>query len=219
MIATHIESILIITGALTAIALIQFISPSQSLRMIYGETPTFTVSLVLARHWGLLTFCIGVLLIYAAFHPPLRDPAMVFGATEKVALGAGLWNPAPPVTRCLVIIHIFGIAVLYLHRSAKGPDTGPSPVVFVFRNGTASKGVLTTVPLRGRKLPLQCGSAYYRRLMFRLKQKPILDRALHDHADSPFASSRRQLIFGFAMRGTRCVGDTRPLRGRNWQAT
>lgn len=90
MIATHIESILIVTGAATAIALIQFIAPAQTLRTIYGAAPTDAVSLGLARHWGLRTFCIGALLIYAAFHPPARDSAMVFGATEKLALGAGV---------------------------------------------------------------------------------------------------------------------------------
>jgi len=31
-----------------------------------------------------------VLLIYAAFHPSVRSPAMVLGATEKIALGAGV---------------------------------------------------------------------------------------------------------------------------------
>ena len=90
MIATHIESILIITGAATAITLIQFIAPSQVLRMIYGEAPTDKIGLGLARHWGLLIFCVGVLLMYAAFHPQVRDPAMVFGATEKIALGIGV---------------------------------------------------------------------------------------------------------------------------------
>jgi len=90
MIATHIEPILIITGAATAIALIQFVAPSQVLRMICGEAPTDAISLGVARHWGLLIFCVGVLLIYAAFHPSVRDPAMVFAATEKVALGTGV---------------------------------------------------------------------------------------------------------------------------------
>jgi hypothetical protein len=42
------------------------------------------------RNWGLLIFCVGVLLIYAAFHPSVRDPAMVFAATEKAALGMGV---------------------------------------------------------------------------------------------------------------------------------
>src|SRR5215510_13491371 len=90
MIATHIEPILIITGAVTAIPLVQFIMPSQVLRMIFGETPTDAISLALARHWGMLIFCVGVLLIYAASHPSVRDPAMVFAATEKIALGAGV---------------------------------------------------------------------------------------------------------------------------------
>jgi hypothetical protein len=86
----HIEVILIITGAATAIALIQFIAPAPVLRVIFGEAPANAVSLALARHWGLLIFCVGVLLIYAAFHPSVRDPAMVFAATEKVALGVGV---------------------------------------------------------------------------------------------------------------------------------
>jgi len=58
--------------------------------MIFGETPTDAISLALARHWGLLIFCVGMLLIYAAFHPSVRDPAMIFAATEKIALGAGV---------------------------------------------------------------------------------------------------------------------------------
>src|SRR5262249_2079852 len=85
MIAVHIGPILIVIGAVTAVALIQFIAPSQVLRMIFGETSSHAISLALARHWGLLIFCVGMLLIYAAFHPSVRDPAMVFAATEKVA--------------------------------------------------------------------------------------------------------------------------------------
>ena len=90
MINMHIEAILIITGAATAIAVIQFIAPAQVLRMIFGEVPADVVSLAVARHWGLLIFCVGVLLIYAATHPSVREPAMVFAATEKIALGAGV---------------------------------------------------------------------------------------------------------------------------------
>ena len=46
MIAAHIEPILIVTGAMTAIALIQFIAPLPILRMIFGEAPTDAISLV-----------------------------------------------------------------------------------------------------------------------------------------------------------------------------
>jgi hypothetical protein len=68
----------------------QFIAPARVLRMVWGAAPQDMVSLVLARHWGLLIFLIGILLIYAAFHPAVRDPAMVVAAIEKVALGIGV---------------------------------------------------------------------------------------------------------------------------------
>jgi len=38
MIGAHIELILIVTGALTAIALLQFVAPAPILRMIFGAT-------------------------------------------------------------------------------------------------------------------------------------------------------------------------------------
>ena len=92
MIGAHIELILIVTGAVTAIALLQFIAPAPVLRMIYGEAPTDEVGLAVARHWGLLTFLIGALLIYAAFHPSVRDPVMVVAVIEKAALGVGIFG-------------------------------------------------------------------------------------------------------------------------------
>jgi len=92
MVGAHIEVILIVTGALTAIALLQFIAPAPVLRMIYGEAPIDKVGLAIARHWGLLTFLVGALLIYAAFHSAVRGPAMVIAVTEKAALGLGVFG-------------------------------------------------------------------------------------------------------------------------------
>src|SRR5215468_6203801 len=90
MIGEHIELILIVTGALTTVALLQFITPASVLLMIYGEAPTDDVGLAVARHWGLLTFLVGALLVYAAFHPSVRGPATVIALIEKTALGLGI---------------------------------------------------------------------------------------------------------------------------------
>jgi hypothetical protein len=92
MIGVHIDIILIVTGALTAVALLQFIAPASTLRTIYGDTPKDEVSRILARHWGLLIFLIGVLLIYAAFDPAVRTPAMLLAVIEKIALGVGVFG-------------------------------------------------------------------------------------------------------------------------------
>ena len=92
MIGAHIELILIVTGALTATALLQFIAPAPVLRMIYGEAPSDEAGLAVARHWGLLIFLIGALLIYAAFHSSVRGPVMVVAVIEKVALARGIFG-------------------------------------------------------------------------------------------------------------------------------
>ena len=94
MIGAHIELILIVTGALTAIALLQFIAPAPVLRMIFGEAPTDNVGLAVARHWGLLIFLVGALLVYAAFHSSIRGPVMIVAVIEKAALGLGVFGTA-----------------------------------------------------------------------------------------------------------------------------
>ena len=79
MIGTHIELILIVTGSTTAMALAQFIAPASISRLIYGAVPTEVVGIALIRHWGLLVFLVGILLIYAAFHPEVRELVTVVG--------------------------------------------------------------------------------------------------------------------------------------------
>lgn len=88
MITSNIEVILIVTGALTAAMVVQFFAPSWMLRHTYGEAPSGAISIALARHWGLLLFCVGALLVYSAFHPALRAPALVLASVEKAGFVA-----------------------------------------------------------------------------------------------------------------------------------
>lgn len=74
---------------------------------------------MLARHWGLLIGGVGLLLIYAAFQPPIRVPIMVFAVIEKVVLGASilgtdLRKPALAVTMAIGDLFIALVYVLYL---------------------------------------------------------------------------------------------------------
>src|SRR5262249_36134606 len=91
MIAMHIELILIVTGVATATMLIQFFAPLPVLRLIYGEAPTDGVTVALARHWGLLIFCVGVLLIYAAFSPRPVPPSWSSPWLRKSVSGFACW--------------------------------------------------------------------------------------------------------------------------------
>jgi hypothetical protein len=83
-----------------------------------------------ARHWGLLTFLVGALLVYAAFHPSVRGPVMVVAVIEKVALGLGIFgtslrtHPAAAAAAAgdslIALIYVLYLAGFYLRRSHPG---------------------------------------------------------------------------------------------------
>src|SRR5438132_5169713 len=101
MLAAQIESILLITGLATAGAVVLFLAPVTMMKMLYGQAPSDALSLVLARHWGLLVCLIGALLIYAAHHAEVRVPTLIVAIIEKAAFVFGMltspWRQRPPV--------------------------------------------------------------------------------------------------------------------------
>jgi hypothetical protein len=68
--------------------LVQFVAPSSVVSHTFGETPSGAASVVLARHWGLLLFCIGALLVYSAFDPAIRRAAVLLALVEKAGFAA-----------------------------------------------------------------------------------------------------------------------------------
>jgi hypothetical protein len=66
MLAAHIELILLITGLATAGALVVFLAPATMMKMLFGQAHSDVLSLLIARHWGLLVSLVGALLMYAA---------------------------------------------------------------------------------------------------------------------------------------------------------
>jgi len=88
VVTSNIEPILVVTGVLTALMLAQFIAPEWMIRRAYGETLSGEAATGMARHWGLLLFCVGMLLVYSAFHPVLRRPTVVIASVEKAGFVA-----------------------------------------------------------------------------------------------------------------------------------
>jgi hypothetical protein len=81
-----IGAILLITGALTALAGVGLIVPRRLLGVFLGETPAGPTELLIARHWSLLVGLVGGLLIYAAYHPEVRWPVIIVAIVEKLAI-------------------------------------------------------------------------------------------------------------------------------------
>jgi hypothetical protein len=90
MLAAQIELILLLTGVATAGALVLFLAPVTMMKMLFGQAPSDALSLLIARHWGLLVCLVGTLLIYAAYHPEIRVPTLIVAITEKAVFALGM---------------------------------------------------------------------------------------------------------------------------------
>jgi hypothetical protein len=58
------------------------------LQVVFGAERVDALTVLVARHWGLLVTLVGGLLIYAAYHPEVRVPVMIAATIEKLAIGA-----------------------------------------------------------------------------------------------------------------------------------
>lgn len=85
MLEKFIKPILYITGIITMLPVLQFLLPHFMLQQ-QGLNVADDTGLLFAQHWGLLVFCIGGLLVYAANNPTFRTPVLVVATIEKLGL-------------------------------------------------------------------------------------------------------------------------------------
>jgi hypothetical protein len=116
MLAAQIELILLLTGLATSGALVMFLAPIKVMKLLFGKASSDTSSLLIARHWGLLIFLIGILLVYAAYHSEIRVPTLIVAIVEKVAFSLGVFVSS--LRRCPVVFVVAladaGMAAVYL---------------------------------------------------------------------------------------------------------
>jgi len=91
MLTSQIDMILLLTGLATVGALVMVLAPTRTLRMLFGHTSSNTTSLLIARHWGLLIFLVGALLVYAASHAEIRGPVLIIAGIEKAAFALSVF--------------------------------------------------------------------------------------------------------------------------------
>ncbi len=86
MITNNISTILLVTGLVTMLPLLQFLAPAAFLKLLNKIEIKDEAGLFFARHWGMMAFVVGGLLIYAAAHPEARLPIVCAALIEKAAL-------------------------------------------------------------------------------------------------------------------------------------
>jgi len=71
-VAANVRWIMLIAGALTCTMIYAAIAPQAALRATFGEALDGPVAEVVVRNWGVLITLIGAMLIYGAYHAPVR---------------------------------------------------------------------------------------------------------------------------------------------------
>ena len=96
MINESICPILIVSGVATMSAVGQCFAPRPVLQLLYGVETSDPITLLLARHWGVLIGLVGALLVYSAVDPGVRTPVLIVAGIEKMMFsGLVFLGPAP----------------------------------------------------------------------------------------------------------------------------
>jgi hypothetical protein len=88
MLTSSILWILVTSGVITAGAgLAALFFPYLFLGLGFEVKSPASATLFFVRHWGVLIFAVGILIVYSAYAPDVRAPVLAAAAIEKFAIG------------------------------------------------------------------------------------------------------------------------------------
>ncbi len=83
-IVEKIKWIMLVSGALTCTMIYAAIAPQAALRATFGETLEGPLAAVVVRNWGVLITLVGAMLIYGAYHAPVRRLVLAVAGVSKL---------------------------------------------------------------------------------------------------------------------------------------
>jgi len=122
-----IKIILIVTGLITMLPILQFFAPEWMLQQ-QALAVSDDVGRLFAQHWGLVVFCMGALLVYSATYSVARRPIVTANLIQKLGLVLLLlMNWSNPALQGLHIVAVFDaicvvLYAVYLFGSGKISD-------------------------------------------------------------------------------------------------
>lgn len=112
-IVANIKWIMLVSGALTCTMLYPAIAPQAALQATFGATLEGPVADVVVRNWGALIALMGAMLIYGAFHPPVRPLVLTVASLSKLTfMGLVLSHGSAFLATAGIALVVDGIAVL-----------------------------------------------------------------------------------------------------------
>jgi hypothetical protein len=121
---------MLVSGILTCTMIFAVISPDAARKNTFGESLSGPVANIVVRNWGALIALIGLMLVYAAFHPASRKLVAVVAASSKliwcglvVVLGSQFLSKAGIVIGFDLVV----ATILLLHVFASESDEAKHP--------------------------------------------------------------------------------------------
>ena len=130
MIVKHFTKILYVSGIITMLPVVMFFLPWAMFNLL-GISVGREAGVPFTKHWGLMAFCFGALLVYSASHVEIRRPIVIASAIEKLGMMviiAMAWNePSLQALRPLLFIDGIMVALfaVYLLSGASSGNQVP----------------------------------------------------------------------------------------------
>jgi hypothetical protein len=96
------NTFLIVTGLLTAVAGVGLFAPRPFAAILLGMVRYDSTTTLLVRHWSLLLALVGGLLVFAGYRSEAQVPVMVVATIEKLTLATLVF--ASPLRRRLITV-------------------------------------------------------------------------------------------------------------------
>ena len=127
MIVKHFTKILYICGIITMLPIVMFFLPWAMFNLL-GISVGREAGVPFTKHWGLMAFCFGALMVYSASHVEIRRPIVIAAAIEKLGMMviiAMAWNE-PFLQALRPLLFINGIMVaLFATYLLSGASSSP----------------------------------------------------------------------------------------------
>ena len=129
MIVRHFTRILYVSGIITMLPIVMFFIP-WAMFSLTGISVGNGAGVAFVKHWGLMAFCFGALLVYAASNVEARRPIVIAVGIEKMGLcvivlagwGDAFMNALRPAALVDgIIVVLFGLYLL------SGATSKPDP--------------------------------------------------------------------------------------------
>lgn len=83
-IVPRIKWVMLVSGVLTCTMIHAAIAPQAALRSTFGASLDGPLAEIVVRNWGALIALVGAMLIYGAFHPPVRALVLTVAGLSKL---------------------------------------------------------------------------------------------------------------------------------------